>query len=522
MSPSPTAPVSSGSSFARARAKLARPLLGSLLGGVGVLIFSPYFLWWLAPLLWAGLYHLWRQTPGRRSAAGLGWSFGLGHFLAGISWVYVSMHDVGGMPSPIAALATLAFAAYLAVYPALALTLARWAAGPGRPGGFWAPLGFAGSWALGEILRGEVLTGFPWLELGVSQTPGSLLAGWAPILGGTGLSWLVTLMAAAAVEFVSMARRAPGTPHPWLTRAGLAALILLPLALALPLQNRAWTQAQGAPLQVSLLQGNIPQSMKWEPERVMDSLFRYLSLAEQHPASLIVFPETAFPLLANEIPGDVVEEMDRIAREAKATLLFGVPVEDGPDVYTNSALTRGAAGIQRYDKHHLVPFGEFIPPGFHWFLDLMHIPMSDFKAGGEAPAPLRIGEHRVAVNICYEDIFAREITPRARDADLFINLSNTAWFGDSLAQPQHLQMAQMRALETGRPMVRATNTGMTAAIDPQGRVTAALAPFTPGGLVVTVQGYTGLTPYVVWGDGLVLALALAGLAGLRLHTRRRQ
>jgi apolipoprotein N-acyltransferase len=279
------------------------------------------------------------------------------------------------------------------------------------------------------------------------------------------------------------------------------------------LRGMDWTQAAGAPITVSLLQGNIAQSLKWEPEKLPLSINTYLNLAKENPAALTVLPETAIPLFFDELPRDIRQALTR-----NGATLIGVPIHHRDGGYVNGAVAMPAIDLpnaispaptlQTYAKRHLVPFGEYIPPGFAWFFDLVRIPMSDFSAGPAVQPPLQIAGQQIAANICYEDLFGEEIIRALPAATLLINLSNTAWFGDSLAQPQHLQISRLRALETGRMMLRATNTGITAAIAPDGRIISQLPPFKAGALQVEAQGFTGLTPYTRWGNGLALLLAL--------------
>ena len=476
-----------------------RRLAACVFGVAGVLCFSPFGLFWLAPLVVAGLFLLVDGAGGQRAAAWLGWSFGLGFFLGGTSWVYVSLSVFGAMPWWLAAPATALFCAVLALFPALACGLyGRWrpATSLGRS------LHFAGLMALAEWLRGWLFTGFPWLSLGYSQTPPSPLAGYGPLLGVYGLSLLVLLAGALLPRW----------------RIGLPGLALL-LAAGAGLRTVAWSAAVGEPVAVALVQGNIPQSLKWQPEQFLRTLFLYRDLVERHPAQLTVLPETALPAFFDQLPPDFIAELKRLARRRDGDLILGVPSGAG-ERYWNSAVTLGASPLQRYSKIHLVPFGEFIPPGFAWFMALARIPMSEFSRGPEDQAPLYLGGRRVAVNICYEDAFGADLRRALPEAEILINLSNTAWFGDSLAQPQHLQISALRALETGRPMLRATNTGMTAVIAPDGQVRAVLPAFTRGVLEAEVRGYQGMTPYARWGDAPFLLLAAALLLGARWRRQR--
>jgi apolipoprotein N-acyltransferase len=215
-----------------------------------------------------------------------------------------------------------------------------------------------------------------------------------------------------------------------------------------------------------------------------------------------------------------MDELRRPALDRKVDVLLGIAAQDAQGRYFNSAVGFAPEGIQAYRKSHLVPFGEFTPPAFAWTLALLKIPMSNFSPGAAVQPPLTLAGEKVAVNICYEDVFGEEIIRALPEATLLVNLSNTAWFGDSLAQPQHLQIAQMRALETGRFMLRATNTGMTAIVNPRGRVERVLAPFSESALVGEVSGHTGATPYVRWGNAAVLLLVAIGMGVPLMGLRR--
>ena len=476
--------------------------LASLLGAATVLGFAPFGLFPLPLLTLALLFHLWRRSPTAGLAARLGFAWGLGFFLFGVSWVYVSLHDVGGMAAPVAALATLLFCAVLAIFPALAGYLFR-----RRLGGGIGPQALlaAGTWTLAEWLRSWVFTGFPWLSLGYSQGPPSPLASYAPIMGVFGVG-LLTSLCAALLAF--------GWKRFWPAATAVAIV-----GTGFGLSGYGWTEAVGEPLTVALLQGNIPQTLKWAPENLALSVDSYVALAEKHPARLTVLPETAIPLLFDELPRDLLRALTR-----RGDLLLGVPIRTRrngqPDGYTNGAVALTPEfSVQAYAKRHLVPFGEYVPPGFSWFFALVNIPMTDFVAGPDRQAPLEIAGQKVMPNICYEDLFGDELRAGLPEATLFINLSNTAWFGHSLAQPQHLQIAQLRALETGRPMLRATNTGMTAAIAPDGTVSGLLPPFTAGGLTVSVRGYQGLTPYARGGNVPAILLALLACLPAKRRTR---
>ncbi len=476
-------------------------LAAFLLGAAAVLGFAPVGLAPLPVVSAAGLLWLWQEAAAPRRAVALGFAFGLGLFLAGVSWVYVSLHYYGAMPAPLAALATLLFCAVLALYPALAGYLQARFAGPVAARQM---LLIPALWVFTEWLRDWVFTGFPWLTLGYSQAD-SLLRGYAPITGVFGLSWLVWLCAALLLALL----RAKGRS------LALAALALI-LGLGYLLERVEWTRPQGAPITVSLLQGNIAQDLKWDPLRYAATVQMYRRMIERSKAQLTVLPETAIPRFLDSLDPALVNELAQSARGHGGDLIVGVPLRDAPGRYYNSAISLGVSPSRRYDKIHLVPFGEFIPPGFGWILSVLKIPLSDFSRGSSTQAPLALAGQKIAVDICYEDAFGEEIIRALPEATLLVNISNLAWFGDSLAPHQHLQIAQLRALETGRFMLRATNTGMTAIINDHGRIIAALPTFTQGTLTGSAQGRSGATPYVRWGNApLLLALLACGVFALR-------
>ncbi|THF63775.1 apolipoprotein N-acyltransferase [Pseudothauera nasutitermitis] len=481
------------------RARFSLPLAFGA-GAFSVFGHAPFELFPAAFVALAALAALLARADGAKRGFLLGWLWGLGAFLAGVSWLYVALHRYGGMPAPLAGLAIVLFSGYLALFPALAGALfvrLRPACGVLAPAAL-----FAGLWLLGEWLRGWLLTGFPWLAVGYTQLPPSPLAGYFPVLGVYGVGGLVALCA-AVLAFL-----------PWrrLTNAGPALAVLLAVGVAGAALGRvAWTAPAGEPLRVALLQTNIEQGLKWQPERLLDWLRTNLRLLEENPAELVVLPETTLPLLAEQLPEGYLDLFGERMRAAGGDVVFGVFTRDAGGNIFNAALSAGRSPVQSYAKRHLVPFGEYSPPLFGWFYRLADIPMSDQTRGPAAQPPLRLGAQRVAINICYEDLFGAELLHALPEATLLLNLSNLAWYGDSFAQPQHLQIARARALETGRPMLRATNTGMTAVVLPDGSVQAVLPAFREGALHAEVRGHQGLTPYARWADWPALALGALGV-----------
>lgn len=491
-------------------------------------------------------FYVFRAATIRRAAL-VAFMFGLANFALGFYWLYISMHDYGGMAGWLAGAAVLLLAAAEALFVVAATALARWLSArhlhtASRYG--WQLLiaaVWASSWTLAEWLRGTLFTGFPWLNVGYAHVEG-VLAGWAPLLGVYGLAWFATF-ASAAIALLACAK---DTKNDARAAVGVGCAIIVGL-LGIALGHIAWSRAQGDPIIVRLVQGNVPQSEKFDPDLMQRGLATYLALAALPPKEedgapqLIVLPETVVPLFQDRVAPEVWRQWLDVARQRKAQILMGAPLHDrhqGRDRYTNSAISFNAqtplpallagAPDMRYDKHHLVPFGEFIPPGFRWFVDAMRIPLGDFDRGPVRQALLPVEGQIISPDICYEDVFGEEIIQSVRDsaqfgpgATILVNMSNLGWFGNSWALRQHLQISRMRALETARPMIRATNTGMTAAIDPNGAIRAVLLPMSKGVLDVEVQGMSGLTPYVRWGNAPILAWAgLMLLAGLLLRRRR--
>ena len=455
----------------------------------------------------AWLAHAWRGAPPRR-CFWTGFWFGLGLFGAGVSWIYVSMHDIGGMPAPLAAFATLVFCAFLALYPAAAGWLqARIPAGDAMRACLLIPA----AWTLAEWLRSWMLTGFPWLSLGYAAV-GWPLQGYAPVGGVFALSF-ITLTLAGLIWLLAARRPRAGY---WLT------LALAMVAGGEALRHVEWSSPASAPLNVALLQGNIEQSLKFDPARYARTLESYARLAEATQARLIIFPETAVPRFLDQVERDYLRRLDAVAQRNGGDLLLGVPTRKSNEEFFNSVITLGVSPVQAYHKVHLVPFGEFVPPGFAWTLRVVDIPMSDFSRGTLGQRLLAVAGQRIAANICYEDAFGDEIAAQLPEATMLVNVSNVAWFGDSLAPAQHLQIARARALETARMHLTATNTGVTAAIDRDGTVRARLPQFAEGRLEVTAQGYAGATPYVRWRDWPVVVVSLGVLAAAALVARRRR
>ena len=506
---------------------LVAALAGSL---TGYLSFAPIGWWWVPYFGFAVLAALIARAPTVKRGALTGFIFGLAYFLAGVAWVRVSMNEFGGMPLPLAWFSAFLFCAFLALYPMLAGAFTAWAK-PKNPWFF--AFVFASAWTFAEYLRAHLFTGFEWLSVGVSQAPLGAFSGIAPVFGVFGVTFFVLLISSMLPVVVPWAFRPVGTTHKgalWrLFSLDLRSSLTLIVALAVItitywIADQAFSKSEGKAIKVSLLQGNVAQSMKWEPEVFVKTLQLYERLVTQAKGELIILPETALPAPLSRIPPEYIERLRGIANSKNANLIIGVPVQENGKFY-NAAISLGVENSQQYRKMHLVPFGEFMPLRglLAWFYSNLTIPMSDFSSGDALQSNIKVNGQSLGISICYEDAFARDVHRTLPDATLLVNISNDAWFGQSAAAEQHLQLSQMRAIEFARPMLRANNTGITAVIDEKGRVTQRLAPFTEGILETTVQGRKGSTPYAAWGDLPILLICLAGLgigAGQRLRRGR--
>ncbi|MFN9807182.1 MAG: apolipoprotein N-acyltransferase [Betaproteobacteria bacterium] len=491
-------------------------LLAAGLGLLHALSFAPWNLPALQVTALAGLFALALHAPSARRAALLGFAFGAGWFGLGVSWVFISMHRYGGMPAWMAGAATAAFCAYLALFPALALALARrFASQPAA----MALMALPAAWAGSEWLRGTLFTGFPWVASGYAHADGPL-AGYAALVGVYGLALLAAWLA-GALSLLAYARQIG--PRTGMVAAAIAVVIV---ASGAALRGHAWSLPEGTPIKVRLVQGNVPQDLKFGGDGMQRAIDTHLRLLDGPRVDLAVLPESVFPVTLNQLPDEITQRLLDLTRTQRTALVFGTFIEQPAGAYYNSAVGLSADGapLQRYSKRHLVPFGEFIPWGFRWFVDLMQMPLGDQQRGAPYQGPMDLAGQRIAVNICYEDLFGAEIIRAwdvpARAPTLLLNISNLAWFDGSIALDQHLQIARLRALETARPMLRATNTGATAVIDADGRVRAALPYLTAGALDVEVRGHAGVTPFVRWGNvpmliATALLLAAAALAGRR-------
>jgi apolipoprotein N-acyltransferase len=403
------------------------------------------------------------------------------------------------MPFWMAGFATFCLCAFLALFPAAVGYLSK--RSPSVL--IAAPL----LWVVSEWVRDWIFTGFPWLAVGYSQAPFSPLAAIAPVLGIFGISLAVTASASLVLLAFNQAYRR-------LAFMSLIGLYLVSGALNLV----SWVASQGQPISVSLLQGNIPQDLKWTRETIVQTINQYAQMTAQTKSDLVVLPETALPVAidtqqTNLKQDQVLAPFFEIAANHHQSILVGT-VESEQENYYNSVLGINENNIQSYRKSHLVPFGEFIPFKnlIGWvYRDWLNMPLSDLSRGSKLQQPMTLANQKIALNICYEDVFGEEVIRQLPQATMLVNVSNDAWYGHSIAAYQHLQFSQMRSLETGRMMLRATNTGATAIIGHHGELIATLPHFTTAILNGTVQGYTGTTPYVRWGNWLIISLLFIAL-----------
>ncbi len=475
---------------------------------------------WPAQMLAVALL-AWRvglASPGR--AAVLGYMFGTAWLCAGTWWLFVSMHRYGGLPAWLTALAVFALSSFLSLYLAMAMAaVARWRSRSPLAGAAF----FAAAWLLAELARGVIFTGFPWVASGYAQVD-SPLGGYASWIGVYGIG-AVAAGVAAAFGFSRL-----GTLGGWLApSAALVAAVGLGAVV-----GRVDFTKPTTTLSVTLLQGNVAQEEKFESRFVPEALAQTGTQLAAARGDLVVGPETVIPVLPSQLDTDWWEGVLARFRQPGRAAIVGLPLGTDDLGYTNSAAGISAAtatlpgGFYRYDKHHLVPFGEFIPRGFRWFTELMNIPLGDFNRGPMTAPSFVVKGERVAPNICYEDLFGEELAarfvPEASAPTILANISNIGWFGETSAVAQHLEISRMRTLELQRPMIRATNTGATAVVDHRGVVTASLAPFTRGALEATVEGRSGLTPFAAWAGrfGLwPLFLAAAAVLLVAVVSRRR-
>lgn len=496
--------------FAKKSSRLTACVIGLLSGGIGVFAYSPFDYWPIAFISTLGL--IWLVTTFDKGDALLGtFLWGVAYFAVGVNWVHVSMIQFGGVPELVSYLAVLLLAAYLALYPLLfAYVNQRF-----RLQNPWV---LAAIFTFTEYLRGVIFTGFPWLQFGYALID-SPFAGLAPILGVEGLSFFVVVASGYFLQiFRKMAERA----------FKLQSVALLSLLL-IATWGTSWLRFvevdESRPSQtISLVQGNIEQKMKWDPDYFNQTVLTYQKLISQvlSRSDVVILPESAIPATEAQIE-PLLQELQRAAQQRGSEVIIGTLHQTAQGLF-NSAVVVGNAekpyslyDSARFNKHHLVPFGEYVPFGtlLDWMREVFILPVN-LSQGTFIQSPLLAGERRFNTAICYEIIFTHQVqqNQKAHLADYLLTISNDAWFGSSIGPWQHFQMARMRALELGRPLIRATNTGITAFVDAYGKVESQAPQFKALVLSREVKAYKGETPFTIWGNW-----ALYGLCALILLVR---
>lgn len=475
----------------------------ALLAGIALVVaFAPFAWRILSFLSTALLLFVWLESSASR-AFWRGYLFGLGYFGFGVSWVYNSIYEYGQAPWELAALITLLLVGFISLYPALTGWLANRYCNLSKSVKLL--LVYPLLWTLMEWLRTWILTGFPWLLVGQAQvdTP---LAGVVPIFGVLGASWASLFIAGLLVlSCVSSGWKR------WFAASSIMVMLVVTLALG----RFQWSTPIGDPIKVSMIQANIPQDIKWRLDQLRPMLFLYRELTRAHlkNSDLVIWPETAIPTYFNSIYERYLRPLADEAARYGAELLIGTFVYDEKTARSYNSLVKLDSEIESYHKRHLVPFSEFLPLRglLMWMKDFLVIPMSDLSAGQMAKPLLRFKDYAMGVSICYEDAFGNEIIDALPQANILVNVSNDAWFGDSLAPPQHLEIARLRALETSRYLLRSTNTGISAVIDTQGAVIAQSPQFKTDVLVSEAIFQQGRTPYSIWGNWAVVILLGVGV-----------
>ncbi len=441
-----------------------------------------------------------------------GWSFGLGYFCTGLWWIYISLHDIGGMNSLMAIGAVFLLSGFLAIFPGIAVWIGtQFKSQP------LSAISWAASWTLTEWLRAHVLTGFPWIGYGDTQVSGPF-SGVIPILGTLGGTFLV-LWSSHLIGSLPK--------HLFRSIASIGVVLITGNLLS----HIEFTKPIGKELSVALIQGNFSQSMFFNAEKAIQQIEFYNKSMQEQSTDLVITPETAISIPLSQLPSSISEELETYSKSNKVNLLTGIVGEVGTQ-YSNRAINFNPDGtLYKYDKQHLVPFGEYVPPGFKWFVDAIRIPLGSFAIGTPSQPNLMIKRDDQpniygAITICYEDVFGNELAQRLRNLDtptnFLINMTNLAWFGDSQAANQQLRLSRLRSLETGLPTVRATNTGATAIINEHGQVISELPGFKQEILTGNIQARIGKTPYVRFGDLpiLILSLLIVSIAFLGLRKSR--
>ncbi len=486
-----------------------------LLGAATTLAFAPFEWSLLAPLLLLPLLYICLTVAPRDAAAHAFW-YGFGLFLSGTYWIYISVHVFGNAAIWIALLLMIGLALLMAAF----LSIGGWLISRLSHGEPWLLLLVApAAWVLIEWLRGWALTGFPWMAFGYGQID-TLFAGWAPVLGVYGVSFMVVLSAAAVIA-ASLATTPGG-------RMAGGAMIVVPWLLGGILSLIDWTEDSGEPVRATIVQAGVSQDMKWQRDQLRPIMEHYLAATLSVPDSdIVLWPEVAIPALDDQVES-FIARIESEARRNRQSIVFGIlerSFERSVDgqIY-NSVFLVGGDDRQSYRKRHLVPFGEYfpVPPSVREWMKMQNLPHADLAKGDDVQPLLATPDGlRFGVAICYEDAYGSEQRYAIRDAEVLINVSNDAWFGDSIAPHQHLEIARMRSLEFGRPAIRSTNTGISAFIGARGELLQAGRQFEPEFMTADVQPRRGMTPYAASGNALIIGLCIAILGFFWIRNRVR-
>lgn len=459
--------------------------------------FAPFNFYPLAIVSLALLFGSW-QGANALQASLRGFLFGLGMFGVGVSWVYIAIHDFGQASMLLAALLTALFVSFLASFLAAFSWGIKKLTADNTLSIYDYTLLLPVAWIMFEWFKGWILTGFPWLEVGVSQIDGPL-AGFIPFVGALGVSWLASLSAGLILVTIQFRQWWPSV-----------LLILIWGGGQLLQQNNNWTEPDGEPIKATLIQGNIPQAIKWDPDQLFKTLALYQARTEQNwDSDLIVWPENAVTVFYHQAKEFFLDPLTEKARDHQTDILLGLPVMDKANGgYYNSMMLLGSEQAF-YHKTHLVPFGDYVP--MEWLRGLIKffdLPMSSFQPGPSEQPLIRAAGQNIGISICYEDVFSSEVLRNVSATSLLVNATNNAWYGNSFAPHQHLQISRTRALETGRPILRATTNGISALIDSKGNIQSQTEQFQEAVLTGKVQPRKGQTPYVTWGRMPMIGLSL--------------
>lgn len=475
--------------------------------------FSPHGVWPLAIVCPAVLLHLWLKQNARQAFIS-GWLFGLGFFAVGVWWVFISIHEFGNTNAVLAFILTALFVIFLGFWFGVQGLLFHWLNRSRLR--LWFVLLFPAIWLFFAWLFEWVLTGFPWLQLGTSQVA-SPLAGYLPLFGILGTSGIVALCSALLLPIFK-------SQITLKIRMTSLFLFIIIFALGGLCRTISWSgKLPGKPMNFALVQGNIAQSLRWDPNHVDAILTKYRRISTPYfkNNTLVVWPENALPIPAS-YASDYLYQLHTLAKENQSTLITGMPVAHQQDYYNGLLMLGQHTG--HYFKRHLVPFGEYLPYDnyLRGLINFFNIPMSNFVPGPASPAPLSVGKLVIAPLICYEIAYSSLLRPDLPRADAILVISDDAWFGDSAAASQQIEISRAQAIASARPLLAASNNGITAVISPKGEITQRAPRFKTAILTGTLSGYRGATPWVAWGDlPVILFILIVFIASLVTRHKRK-